>query len=166
MQRIHVAGVVLLLASAFASAHAQQATFETRSLTPESALTAARAAVEHCRKLGYQVAVAVVDRTGLPQVFLRDRFAGPHTVDIALNKAWTAATFKVPTATLAIETQAGKPLSGLRGHARVIAVAGGQIIEAAGSLLGAIGVSGAPGGEADDTCALAGIKAISDALNF
>jgi uncharacterized protein GlcG (DUF336 family) len=166
MQRIRVTGVVLLLASAFTTAYAQQATFETRSLTPESALTAARAALEHCRKAGYQVAVAIVDRAGLPQVFLRDRFAGPHTVDVALNKAWTAATFKVPTATLANETQAGRPMSGLRSHARVLAIAGGQTIEAAGSLLGAIGVSGAPRGEADDACALAGIKAISDALNF
>jgi uncharacterized protein GlcG (DUF336 family) len=164
MPEIRITAAVLLLA--FTSVHAQQATFETRSLTPESALAAARAALEHCRKAGYQVAVAVVDRAGLPQVFLRDRFAGPHTVDVALNKAWTAATFKVPTATLANETQAGKPMSGLRNHARVLAIAGGQIIEAAGSLLGAIGVSGAPGGDADDACALAGIKAISDALNF
>jgi uncharacterized protein GlcG (DUF336 family) len=164
MQAIRVTSTVILLA--FTSAHAQQATFETRSLTPESALTAARAALEHCRKAGYQIAVAVVDRAGLPQVFLRDRFAGPHTVDVALNKAWTAATFKVPTATLANETQAGRPMSGLRSHSRVLASAGGQTIEAAGSLLGAIGVSGAPGGDADDACALAGIKAISDALNF
>ncbi|HUP93330.1 MAG TPA: heme-binding protein [Burkholderiales bacterium] len=154
------------LAFACAAAHAQQATFDVKSLTPETALTAARAALEHCRKAGYQVGVAVVDRAGIPQVFLRDRLAGPHTVDVALNKAWTAATFKVPTAALATETQPGRPMSGLRSIPRVAAIAGGQPIEGAGALVGAIGVSGAPGGEADDACASAGIKAIADALNF
>src|SRR6188474_1985307 len=154
------------MALACAGAHAQQATFDLKSLTPETALTAARAALEHCRKAGYQVGVAVVDRAGVPQVFLRDRLAGPHTVDVALNKAWTAATFKVPTAALATETQAGRPMSALRSMPRVAAIAGGQPIEGAGALVGAIGVSGAPGGEADDACASAGITAIADALNF
>jgi uncharacterized protein GlcG (DUF336 family) len=148
------------------TALAQQATFETRSMTPETALSAARAALEHCRKAGYQVAVAVVDRSGLPQVFLRDRFAGPHTVRVAINKAWTAASFKIPTATLAKETQAGMPMSGLRSNPRVLAIGGGLPIEGKGSLLGAIGVSGAPGGDADDACAAAGIKAIADAIEF
>ena len=63
-------------------------------LTPEAALSAARAAMESCRKEGYQVAVAVVDRAGLAQAVLRDRFAGVHTVDVATNKAWTAASFR------------------------------------------------------------------------
>jgi uncharacterized protein GlcG (DUF336 family) len=110
--------IAALLAGAAYSAHAQQAVFETRSLTPETALAAAQAALESCRKAGYQVSVAVVDRSGLPQVLLRDRYATAHTVDIALDKAWTAASFKIPTAALAAETQAGKPMSGLRGHAR------------------------------------------------
>ena len=81
-------------------AFAQQATFQTKSLTPETALTAARAAMEACRTQGYQVGVAVVDRAGLTQVFLRDRFAGPHTVEVATNKAWTAVSFR--TSTLAL----------------------------------------------------------------
>jgi uncharacterized protein GlcG (DUF336 family) len=157
--------LVALLLSPLA-ALAQQSTFETRSMTPETALAAARAALEHCRKAGFQVAVAVVDRSGLPQVFLRDRFAGPHTVRVAINKAWTAASFKIPTATLAKETQAGMPMSGLRSNPRVLAIGGGLPIEGKGSLLGAIGVSGAPGGDADDACAAAGIKAIADAIEF
>lgn len=135
-------------------------------MTPETALSAARAALEHCRKAGYQVAVAVVDRAGVPQVMLRDRFAGTHTVRVAIDKAWTAASFKIPTSTLAKETQAGMPMSGLRSHPRVLAIGGALPIESGGSLVGAIGVSGAPGGEADDACAAAGIKAIADALAF
>ena len=145
---------------------ADEATFTVRLLTPETALAAARAALEHCRQQGYQVAVAVVDRAGTLQVLLRDRFAGAHTVDIATNKAWTAASFKIPSAALAQETQAGKPMSGIRAHPRVIAAGGGQVIEGGGSLLGAIGVSGAPGGDIDDACALASTRAIADALAF
>ena len=148
------------------AAQAQQAVFETKSMTPETALTAARAALEHCRKAGYQVAVAVVDRSGVPQAFLRDRFAGTHTVRVAIDKAWTAASFKIPTSALAKETQAGMSMSGLRSHPRVLAIGGALPIESGGSLVGAIGVSGAPGGDADDACAAAGIKAIADAIGF
>lgn len=147
-------------------AFAQQATFQTKSLTPETALTAARAAMEACRQQGYQVGVAVVDRAGLTQVFLRDRFAGPHTIEVATNKAWTAVSFRTSTLALAAETQAGRPMSGIRGVPRMLAVGGGLLIEGGGSIYGAIGVSGAPGGEVDEVCAQAGIKAIADALEF
>jgi uncharacterized protein GlcG (DUF336 family) len=99
-------------------------------------------------------------------VFLRDRYAGAHTVDVAINKAWTAASFRIPTASLAAETQAGKEMSGIRATPRVMAIGGGLVMESGGSVVGAIGVSGAPGGEADDACAKAGIKAIADVLEF
>lgn len=147
-------------------AGAQQGVLSVKAMTPETALAAARAALEHCRQQGHQVAVAVVDRSGLLQVLLRDRFAGPHTVDVATNKAWTAASFRIATGVLATETEAGKPMSGLRGQPRVVAAGGGQVVESGGMLVGGIGVSGAPGGEADDNCARAGIKAIADALEF
>lgn len=155
----------VLLAVAM-SANAQDGTFQTRSLTPETALVAAKAALEACRKQGFQVAVAVTDRAGITQVLLRDRFAGAHTVEVASNKAWTAASFRVATATIAAETQSGRPMSGLRSLPRLLAAGGGQVIDAGGSVLGAIGVSGAPHGEGDDSCATAGIKAITDAIEF
>ena len=157
---------VLLLLAAGLSASAQEGTFQSRSLTPETALVAARAALDACRKQGFQVAVAVTDRAGITQVLLRDRFAGPHTVEVAQNKAWTAVSFRTSTSTIAEETQPGRPMSGLRSLPRFLAAGGGQVIEAGGSILGAIGVSGGPNGEADDSCALAGIKAISDAIEF
>src|ERR1700682_309956 len=69
-------------------AFGEDATFTTRQLTPETALKAAQAALARCRADGYQVAVAVVDRAGLTQVLLRDRFAGAHTVEVSANKAW------------------------------------------------------------------------------
>jgi uncharacterized protein GlcG (DUF336 family) len=141
-------------------------TFATKSLTPETALRAAQSALAKCRADGYQVAVAVVDRQGITQVVLRDRFAGPHTVDVSQGKAWTAVSFRTNTSELEKSTRPGEAASGIRQIPRVVAVGGGVMIEAGGSILGAIGVSGAPGGAADEVCAAAGIKAIADSLEF
>jgi uncharacterized protein GlcG (DUF336 family) len=143
-----------------------QATFTQRVLTPETALKAAQAALKKCRDSGYQATIAVVDRMGVAQVLLRDRFAGPHTADMATAKAWTAVSFRTSTAELAEATQPGKPQSGIRNRPGVAAVAGGLIIEAGGSLLGAIGVSGAPGGREDELCAAAGIAAIREDIEL
>jgi uncharacterized protein GlcG (DUF336 family) len=137
-----------------------------RVLTPETALKAGQAALARCRSSGYQVAVAVSDRTGVVQVLLRDRFAGPHTVDMASAKAYTAASFRTSTAELADATQPGRPQSGIRNRPGVAAVAGGLMIEGGGALLGAIGVSGAPGGREDEACAAAGIAAIREDLDL
>jgi uncharacterized protein GlcG (DUF336 family) len=157
-------GLALLFASA--PAWAVDATFTVKVLTPESALKAAQAALARCRSSGYQVAVAVTDRMGVVQVLLRDRFAGPHTLDMASAKAYTAVSFRTNTTELAEMTQAGRPQSGIRNRPGVAAVGGGLMIEAGGSLLGAIGVSGAPGAREDDACAAAGIAAIRDELDL
>ena len=141
-------------------------TYSVKLLKPETALKAAQAALARCRASGYQVAVAVTDRMGVVQVLLRDRFAGPHTPDMASAKAYTAVSFRTNTTELAEATQAGKPQSGIRHRPGVAAVGGGMMIEAGGSLLGAIGVSGAPGGREDDACAAAGIAAIRDELEL
>jgi len=149
------------------TAHAQsEALIEFKHMSPATALKAAQSALEYCRTQGYQVAVAVVDRSGGLQVFLRDRYAGAHTVEVAQNKAWTSASFRQPTTELGRATQAGQSESGIRFANRVMVNGGGLPITAAGSLVGAIGVSGAPGGEADDACAQAGIEAIADELEF
>lgn len=159
----------LLLALALAGAAplaAAQATFDVRVLTPETALKAAQAALKKCRDSGFQVTVAVVDRMGVTQVLLRDRFAGPHTTDMAAAKAYSAASFRTNTSELAAATQPGQPQSGVRHRPGVAAVGGGMMIEAGGSLLGAIGVSGAPGGREDDLCAAAGIAAIREDIEL
>ena len=144
----------------------EEATFTTKNMTLDTALKMARAALQSCRDGGYQVAVAVVDRGGNPQVMLRDRFAGPHTPETARRKAWTAVSFRTNTSDLAAATQPGTPQSGMRGIDGALALGGGLMIESAGALVGGIGVSGAPGGELDDACAQAGIDAVADALAF
>ena len=153
---------VLALVLWWSCAAQAQATFTVKVLTPETALKAAQAALAKCRAGGYQVTVAVVDRMGVVQVLVRDRFAGPHTAEMASAKAYTAASFRTNTTELAEATQPGRPQSGVRNRPGVAAVGGGMMIEGGGSLLGAIGVSGAPGGREDDACAQAGIAAIRE----
>jgi len=136
------------------------------TLTTIAALQAAQAALAQCQKQGYTVAVAVTDRGGHPLALLRDNLAGPHTSQTAIGKATTALSFRTDTTELAATTQAGKAASGVRELPGVVAVGGGIMIRAKGSLVGAIGVSGAPNGDADDACAKAGIAAINEAIEL
>jgi uncharacterized protein GlcG (DUF336 family) len=161
----------LLLALAIAcaaagQAWAQDALVTYRSLSPEIALELAQTALKACRDRGFQVAVAVVDRFGQPQVMLRDRFAGAHTAPTATGKAWTAASFKTNTTDLIAITQPGQPQAGLRQLPNAVILGGGRVVEAQGSLVGAVGVSGAPGGAEDDACARAGIEAVIDRIEM
>jgi uncharacterized protein GlcG (DUF336 family) len=158
-----VATVLSVLAG---SAAAEEAIVTFKSLSPELALDLARASLADCRKRGFQVSVAVVDRSGVTQVLLRDRFAGPHTVSTASGKAWTAVTFRTSTTDLNAISQPGMMQAGIRNLPGAVVIAGGLTVEAGGSLLGAIGVSGAPGGDADEACAKAGIDAVRDRLDF
>jgi uncharacterized protein GlcG (DUF336 family) len=138
----------------------------TKSLSPEVALEAAQAAMKKCRDNGFQIAVAVVDRSGLPQVMLRDRFAGLHAPDTAVRKAYTAVSFRSATSDLTKSVRSGQLDPGLAQLPRIALLGGGLMIEAGGSLLGGIGVSGAPGGDKDEECAKAGLDAIRDRIDF
>lgn len=144
---------------------AAEGTFTTHTLTTDAALDAAKGALAFCRKQGYQVSVSVTDRAGVPIVLLRDRFAGVHTAETATRKAYTAASFNMDTASLAKATETGST-SGIRQLDRVLALGGGLPVESSGSLVGAIGVSGAPGPDKDAACAKAGMDAIQELLNF
>lgn len=160
--------VALLLASGLAgTARADEEVLVTfKMMTPETALALAQAALQDCRDKGYQVAIAVVDRSGIVQVILRDRYAGVHTVDTARRKAWTAVSFRTDTTVMAENSQAGKEASGVRFVDDAMMIGGGMVIRAAGAIVGGVGVSGAPGGPADDECANAGIEAIQGDLDF
>jgi uncharacterized protein GlcG (DUF336 family) len=159
--------IALSLGATFAaSAFAQKMLATYPTLTTLAASTAAQAALARCQKDGFTVAVAVVDRGGQPLAVLRDNLAGAHTSQTAIGKAATAVSFRTDTTELAATTQAGKASSGVRELPNVVAVGGGIFIRAKGSLVGGIGVSGAPGGDADDVCAKAGIAAISDTLEL
>ena len=157
------AGVLFGAGVAPTSAQAE-GTFTITSMTPDTAVKLAQAALKSCRDKGYQVTVAVVDRGGNVQALIRDRFAGPHTPDTAIGKAWTAVSFRTNTTDMAANTQSGKPQSGTRHIPGALMLGGGMIVEAGGGIIGGVGVSGAPGGDLDDACAADGIDAISGDL--
>ncbi len=156
----------LVTLSPWAVAAEDDALVTFKSMKPELALELAQQTLQACRKAGFQVAVAVVDRAGVVQVILRDRLAGSHTPETAQRKAWTAASFRTDTLSMMEETQSGKPQSGIRFVSEAIMAGGGVPVTAAGAVVGAVGVSGAPGGEEDHQCALIGIEAITESLMF
>jgi uncharacterized protein GlcG (DUF336 family) len=159
-------GATVLILSAAPATAGDDATVTYKSLTPEVALEAAQAAMKKCRDNGFQIAVAVVDRFGQPQVLLKDRFAGLPASDTAVNKAYTALSFRSSTSALSKSIRSGQMDAGLAQLPRVAMLGGGLMIEAAGTLLGGIGVSGAPGGDRDEECAKAGLDAIRDKIDF
>ena len=101
-----------------------ESTFSLTSLTPDVALELATAARESCNEQGYQVAVAVVDRSGLLQAFVRDRFATPHTVEVAERKAWTALSFRIPTSEMEKATNHETTMMGIRHASNALMVVG------------------------------------------
>ncbi|MDY0329722.1 MAG: heme-binding protein [Thiomonas sp.] len=160
----------LILAAAStlaANARADSSTWTQKIITPEIALKAAQAAKAECVKHGWQVAVTVTDPSGLPLVMLRDRFAGWHTVAAAEGKARTAASWRESTSSVAQRVnKPGAAEQAIKNLPGVVMIGGGMPIEAAGQMVGALGVSGAPGGANDDICAKAGLDAIEGDLAF
>lgn len=126
-------------------------------LTLEASEKIAQGAVAACRKQGIQVGVTVVDRSGDPMVFMRDTLAPRVTIEISRQKAYTAVNFNAPLSTM--EERFTKPFSVGKVEGLVFS-AGGIPIEAAGNIVGAVGVSGAATGEQDEACAREGIKSI------
>lgn len=164
LKKSAIVATALLMSLSAQPAQADEALVTFKMLNLETAQQLANATLMDCRKKGYQVAVAVVDRFGNLQVSLRDRFAGAHTSETARRKAWTSVSFRTDTMALSDLTQAGKPQSGVRFIEGALMAGGGIPVEAAGSIVAGVGVSGAPGGQLDHDCALVGIEAIGDKL--
>lgn len=159
-------GLALVAAPAAAQQDEDLGLTEQKAMTLDLALKLAEGALANCRESGYQIAVVVVDRFGLSQVALRDRFAGPHTIDTARRKAWTAVSFRNDTVALNDLVEGDPKMTGLRQVTEALLLGGGVPVEAAGGIVGGVGVSGAPDPEIDDGCARAGIDSVSDILDF
>jgi len=104
-------------------------------MTQEAAMKLTQKTLADCSKRGLQVAGTMVERSGIAQIMICDRFAGPHTPKTARRKTWTAASFLIDISGLADATNAGVP------------------VEADGSIVGGTDVSGPPSGSEDDACA-------------
>jgi uncharacterized protein GlcG (DUF336 family) len=132
-------------------------------LAMDMAVKAAQATIAACRKEGLSVAVTIIDRGGHAQVVLRDSLAMPITVPISKQKAYAALNFNSPTS--ALESRFTSPFAPPKIDG-LITSAGGLPITAGSTILGGIGVSGAPSGETDEACAAAGLKAIIDDIEM
>lgn len=128
-------------------------------ISAEAAAAACSAAVAHATARGWKINVAVVDRGGNLMAFLRMPGAFLHSIDIAIDKAYTSASFGFPTKAWmgAIGHDEGMKL-GFSAQPRLI-VFGGGLPVGSGDWLGGIGVSGASEAE-DEECARAGLAAI------
>ncbi len=157
-------GLLLLsLLTATATADEIPLTVQVKRLSLDTALSMARAGLQACREEAVQVAITVVDRAGQVQVVLRDVLAPHITLEISRQKAYTALAFASPTS--ALEQRFTQPFSVGKIEGLVF-TAGGVPIAAGGSLLGGVGVSGAPSGELDERCARAAVEAVIDELEM
>lgn len=136
------------------------ATLSLQTLSSEAAHAAVAAAAAHARQLGVAVNVAAVDAGGNLLAFLRMDGAFLHSIEIAIDKAYTAVGFGFPTEAWA-GVFAADPLlqAGLSVRPRLVVLGGGVPAHAGAQRVGAIGVSGASA-EQDAACARAGLAAI------
>jgi uncharacterized protein GlcG (DUF336 family) len=119
--------------------------------------------IEQCTKDGYKVSVVVVDNAGAVRGSLRGDGTSPATLEFARKKAYTARVRNQTS--LEFMTLTDNPVNaGLRQIPDVVAIGGGVPLKIAGVAIGAVGVSGAPGGEKDEACAVAGIAKVSEYL--
>ena len=153
-----------LLAASLPALAAQPDLLPVKQISLELARDIAMDAVEACRKDGYTVSAVVLDRAGNVQAALRDTLAARHTLEIAERKAGMSIMSGTDTGSFRAARPDIRPelnhMSGL------IVMEGGLPIRAAGSLIGAVGVSGAPGGEKDAACAAAALKTVEERLEF
>ena len=133
-----------------------------RDLSYPMALSVASAALDSCKARGYPVSVVVVDRGGDTMVALKADGAGPHTMENARRKAYTARTFRMTTQQFIDEMKtrpARREQTTLPG---VIAINGGVPIKVGSDVIGGVGLSGSPG--VDEECVNAGLEQIKQYL--
>jgi uncharacterized protein GlcG (DUF336 family) len=160
MKAHQVAGIALAVALA-APADAQL--LARKDLSLAVAVTMATTAIDTCKTNGYRVSSTVVGRAGEVLVQLRGDDTGPHTVENSFRKAYTSRTFRVPSGEIA-ERVKQNPTTPFVHLTNVIAAQGALPIKIGDEVIGAIGVSGAPGGEKDEVCSKAGIDKVADQL--
>ena len=152
------AGFGLLLA---APAGAQL--LDHKDLSLATALTIATTAADTCKAQGNLVSVTVVGRDGQVIVLLRGDNSSPHTVENSQRKAYTARTFRIPSGVFANRVKEN-PTTGAVHLSGVVAAQGALPIKVGDDVIGAVGVSGSPGGDKDEACAKAGIDKAADQL--
>lgn len=124
----------------------------------------AQGAIAACRAEGYQVSVVVVDRSGRTQVVLRDVFSNQYFTELAAGKA--RAVVLANTGSGELRGNRADMVDELNLLDGIFVLRGGLPVQVAGSTIGAVGVSGAPGGDKDEACARKGIDVVQERLDF
>jgi uncharacterized protein GlcG (DUF336 family) len=151
-----------VVTAALSSSAFAQGVVAQKSISLPMAQTIANAVIAKCQSMGYKISVSVLDRGGLALVMLRDEGASLHTVESSDRKAYTARTFRQPSAAIVKRIHDEPAVAGFAQYSRVIPLAGGLPIKVGDDVIGAVGVSGSPG--KDDECAQAGIDKVADQL--
>ena len=154
---------IAIAAALCAPAVAEDGLLTQKSLSLGMAQAIAIGAMESCKAMGYRISVAVLDRDGLTMVMLRGDGAGLHTPEGAERKAYTARTFRIPSGEFAQRVKDNPTISAVH-LTGIIAAQGALPIKVGDDVIGAVGVSGAPGGEKDEACSKAGIDKVADQL--
>ena len=157
-----VAALSAALACAFA-APANADLLARKDLSLDTALAIATTAAATCKGQGYRVSVHVVGRNGEVLVALRGDNASPHTMENSMRKAYTSRTFRIPSGEM-VKRLKDNPQLGAIHLTNVVAAQGALPIMIGEEVIGAVGVSGAPGGDKDEACAKAGLDKVADQL--
>ena len=158
LNRFAVIGLVCALALPASAQLLQE-----KSLSAAMALPIAQTALETCTKQGYHVSVHVLGRTGEVIVAVHGDGAPPHTMENSQRKAYTARTFRISSGEFAQRVKDNPSISAVH-LTGIIAAQGALPIKAGDEVIGAVGVSGAPGGEKDEACAKTGLDKVADQL--
>lgn len=156
--RLGGVGLACVLVS---SANAQLLT--RKDLPAKLAMTMAETAMATCKANGYQVSVTVVGRNGEIILQVRGDNTGPHTMENSFRKAYTARTFRIPSGNMEERIKKDPTLS-LQYLAGFTSGRGALPIKVGEDVIGAVGASGAPGGEKDEACVKAGLDKVADQL--
>jgi uncharacterized protein GlcG (DUF336 family) len=155
---------VLASASILVAAPAMaQAPQVEKNVSMGMALAIIQGTIDQCTKDGYKVSVTIVDKGGNVAASIRGDGTNPHTMDFSRLKAYTSRT-RGQTSLEFMKLTSDPANAYLKQIPNTVAVGGGVPIKAGTEVIGAVGVSGAPGGEKDEVCALAGLAKVADAL--
>jgi uncharacterized protein GlcG (DUF336 family) len=134
-----------------------------KAIPAAMAITIAQTAIDTCKANGFAVSVTIVGRAGEIIVQVRGDGTGPHTVENSFRKAYTSRTFRVSSGEWT-KNLANNPTRGPQFLTNVIALQGALPVKVGDDTIGAVGVSGAPGGEKDEVCVQAGLDKVADQL--
>lgn len=161
---LHMAGISLAVAIACSFAGSANAQLVAhKDISAAMALTMAETAVATCKTNGYNVSANVVGRNGEVIVAMRGDNTGPHTLENSMKKAYTARAQRRSSGEFATAVK-DNPVAGALSLTNITPAQGALPIKVGEDTIGAIGVSGAPGGEKDEVCAKAGIDKVADQL--